>query len=203
MDSGNPSRGIETPGVEPPQYTAAEEEQLSRQLFALQRAIERGDHSDRRLDIEYLCELHRGLFDAVRSFAGKLRRPGFGSEHLVFGPNRSVHRDHVAKQLDEIFETVRRSVQSARDNPDAPKYELSVLQIAVWAHAEVVRVHPFEDGNGRTSRLLLDSILVRLGLSPIPIETARQTYCDCLNRYFDGKDLEPLVDLYIRLAAEE
>ena len=66
-------------------------------------------------------------------------------------------------------------------------------------HADIVRIHPFEDGNGRTSRLCLAHVLVQCGLEIIPIEAVRQEYTEALNHYYNERDLEPLVDLYIRL----
>ena len=34
--------------------------------------------------------------------------------------------------------------------------ELNPIELAAWTHAEFVRIHPFIDGNGRTSRLLMN-----------------------------------------------
>ena len=32
--------------------------------------------------------------------------------------------------------------------------DLNPIELAAWTHAEFVRIHPFEDGNGRTARLM-------------------------------------------------
>lgn len=42
-----------------------------------------------------------------------------------------------------------------------------MLQLAAWAHAEWVRIHPFANGNGRTARLWANSILLRYGVPPV------------------------------------
>lgn len=184
-----------------PEYSDEEERRLAEQLQSLHDEIELGRHVHRAPSTPYLRELHRALFLDVREHAGRIRNNHFGTEYLMFGPNRSVHRSQVPTELEACFEQVIRSVRSAEDSGgETESYEQDVLHIAVWAHAEVVRIHPFQDGNGRTSRLLLDSILVRLGLNPVPIETAKQTYCDCLNVYFARRDIAPLLDLYVDLA---
>lgn len=77
------------------------------------------------------------------------------------------------------------------------------MHVAVWAHAEVVRIHPFLDGNGRSSRLLMNAILVRLGLRPIAVEAVKHEYNEALNHYFRERELERLVDLMLRLVDEQ
>lgn len=65
-------------------------------------------------------------------------------------------------------------------------------------HADFERLHPFIDGNGRTGRLLLNLILVRLGWPPIVIfKEQRRRYLDGLDRADNG-DLGPLAELIAR-----
>ena len=65
-------------------------------------------------------------------------------------------------------------------------------------HMDFERLHPFIDGNGRTGRLLLNLILVRLGWPPIVIfKEQRRRYLDGLDRADNG-DLGPLAELIAR-----
>ena len=43
------------------------------------------------------------------------------------------------------------------------------LETAFTAHARLVEIHPFNDGNGRTARLLMNMILIRAGYPPVAI----------------------------------
>jgi Fic family protein len=45
--------------------------------------------------------------------------------------------------------------------------DLHPVALAAWVHCELGRIHPFVDGNGRLSRLLLNAILVRGGYEPV------------------------------------
>ena len=51
---------------------------------------------------------------------------------------------------------------------------LNPIQYAAWTHAEFVRIHPFIDGNGRTSRLIMNYQLMSKGFLPISIAKEKQ-----------------------------
>jgi Fic family protein len=178
-------------------FSPEEEKRLTEQLFTLLSAIQRGDTKGRPLTITLLQDLHHALFANVRDHAGHLRGPGFGQEWVTFGPNRSVHRDRVKPELDRVLAEATRALASL--DVEDPSFELEALRIGVKLHADIVRVHPFEDGNGRTSRLCLAHVLIECGLEVIPIEAVRQEYTEALNHYYNTRDIAPLVDLYIRL----
>lgn len=65
-------------------------------------------------------------------------------------------------------------------------------------HCRFEQIHPFLDGNGRTGRLLLNLVLVRLGFPPAIIYTKqRMKYLDALRRADDG-DVGLLSELIVR-----
>lgn len=45
----------------------------------------------------------------------------------------------------------------------------AVIEVAAWAHAEWVRIHPFANGNGRTARMWANWILIRYGMPPFVV----------------------------------
>jgi Fic family protein len=75
-------------------------------------------------------------------------------------------------------------------NPD--KY--NIVDLAAVAHHELVRIHPFIDGNGRCARLLTNLLLMRAGYPPIIIKNKdRKKYFNALEKAHFG-DLEPFVN---------
>lgn len=72
------------------------------------------------------------------------------------------------------------------------------VEVLAAAHATFERTHPFIDGNGRTGRLLLNLLLVRLGYPPAIIYTRdRNRYLRALRRA-DSGDPGPLGELVAR-----
>ena len=72
------------------------------------------------------------------------------------------------------------------------KKEDDMLIKAIEAHYRLVTIHPFVDGNGRTARLLLNSILLENGYMPIIIRTIdRRRYLSALETYQTKENSEP------------
>jgi Fic family protein len=79
--------------------------------------------------------------------------------------------------------------------PDTP-------ETAFTAHRRLVNIHPFNDGNGRTARLLMNLVLIRGGYPPIAIRPEdRPAYVQALQRQREDEapDFDQL--LYARLNA--
>lgn len=71
------------------------------------------------------------------------------------------------------------------------KSDLNSIELASYVHAEFVRIHPFQDGNGRTARLLLNFMLMKAGYQPVIIEAKdRPIYYESLNDYAAAGNLE-------------
>lgn len=72
----------------------------------------------------------------------------------------------------------------------------SIAELAAWTHAEFVKIHPFQDGNGRTARLLLNYQLMLNNYPPINIKKDNvREYFDTLEIYALTNDIKPFTDL--------
>jgi Fic family protein len=78
------------------------------------------------------------------------------------GVSSELHSFEVKLQA-AIRELDRRIAPGVLPNHDGIE---AVIEMAAWAHAEWVRIHPFANGNGRTARLWANAILMRYGLPP-------------------------------------
>ncbi len=74
------------------------------------------------------------------------------------------------------------------------KAELHPLFLATLFHYKFIRIHPFDDGNGRMARLLLNLILMQHSLPPVIIPNEmREVYLKSLE-YADADDLTPFLE---------
>jgi len=82
--------------------------------------------------------------------------------------------------------------------------ELDPVSFAAWTHAEFVRIHPFVDGNGRTSRLVMNYQLMSAGFLPVSIaKENRLAYFDALETYALEGDLAPFAEMVAALAEKQ
>lgn len=81
---------------------------------------------------------------------------------------------------------------------ESKKSDLNSIELAAFVHAEFVRIHPFQDGNGRTARLLLNFMLMKAGYQPVIIEAKdRPVYYESLNDYAAAGNLESFYNLIL------
>jgi len=82
----------------------------------------------------------------------------------------------------------------------ASRNDIQPLAHAALVHAQFETIHPFEDGNGRTGRVILQTILRERGLSEhstIPISAGlladTDAYFQALTSFRDG-DIQPIIE---------
>ena len=72
------------------------------------------------------------------------------------------------------------------------------LDTLTFAHYEFVRIHPFNNGNGRTGRILMNLVALKFGYRPLELYhregDSRKIYIDTL-KAADKGDFGPLTDL--------
>lgn len=102
-----------------------------------------------------------------------------GAQHTPPTPNEMYN------QLKFFYDDLRRKEET-----------MDAIELAAWTHAEFVRIHPFPDGNGRTSRLIMNYQLMMKGFLPILIKAEdRLEYYNVLDLYATTGDLQPFVQM--------
>ncbi len=82
---------------------------------------------------------------------------------------------------------------------ETEKKELNPVELAALLHYKFVCIHPFDDGNGRISRLLMNYVLLKNNLPPIIIKSAdKKYYLNALNQADVGN-----IDAFTKYIAEQ
>lgn len=80
------------------------------------------------------------------------------------------------------------------------KVKENAIEFAAWTHAEFVKIHPFVDGNGRTSRMIMNYQLMASGFLPVSIaKENRLEYFETLEAYAVEGDLKPFANMIAEL----
>lgn len=153
-------------------------------------------------------------YDAMR-YARELARQ---TTPLTESDVRNLHRLVVQRSVPEIagqYASLPRFVRTETGRHSFPTpAEIPVLMgdFAAWlgaapntpdtaftAHRRLVDIHPFNDGNGRTARLLMNLILIRGGYPPVAIRPEdRLEYVRSLQQEQAGQGTETLNGLLYR-----
>jgi len=82
--------------------------------------------------------------------------------------------------------------------------DLNAIELAAWTHAEFVRIHPYIDGNGRTSRLIMNYQLMSKGFLPVSIaKEQRLEYYNVLEEYAVNANLKPFTEFIADLEEKQ
>lgn len=93
-----------------------------------------------------------------------------------------------------VFPNPAKVPQLMRELGDWLSLQQSTFEVAFKAHLDLVSIHPFTDGNGRTARLLMNTILLKGQFPPIPIGPGhRAAYLQSLERAQLTGDPEPFL----------
>ena len=169
-------------------HTLREYEEMKAHDVALQLVEEWATDSERPLTETNIKNLNEVILvkpfwkDAITPDGQKTRR-------LIKVGDYKEYPNSVRLSNGEIFEYA-----SVSDTPilmgeliqwyrnEVEKGELHPVALAALLHYKFVRIHPFDDGNGRISRLLMNFVLLKNNLPPVVIKSAdKRNYLSALN----------------------
>lgn len=129
----------------------------------------------------------------IREYTGELNQGFLLKVHEIYFRDS---KPHIAGK----YKRYRNEVKGSKFQPTPPQLvltdmkllfreyqkqrkELHPLELAAWVHWKLVRIHPFQDGNGRTARMLMNFILHKNSYGMIDIKTKeKQAYFKTLEK---------------------
>jgi Fic family protein len=117
---------------------------------------------DEELSPELICEIHKMVTDGTLGNPDASGRFQLPSERRVAVYSHTGNLLHEPPPAEELSERVQRLCDFANESSDEGHYIPPVLR-AITLHFMLSYDHPFEDGNGRTARVLFYWSMLRQG----------------------------------------
>lgn len=152
-------------------------------------AMELAVHDATAVDVFSINEItaiHRQLMEHAPNsrIAGKIRT----EQNWIGGNNYNPCGADFVPPPPTYIATLLEDLCEAINSHDLPP-----LVQAALVHAQFETIHPFDDGNGRTGRALIQVVLRRRGIAPlyvppmsVVLASAREQYIDGLMRFRDN-----------------
>ena len=163
-------------------------EEMKAHNVCLKMMQEEAKTNDRPLTEYFIRELHRTLLR--EDYEVKKQLPdGNITTYTVHAGQYKTRPNSVITATGERFEYASPEETPALMTDLVDWYNvavndgnLSAIELAALFHYRYIRIHPFEDGNGRIARLLVNFILLRAGYPMIIVRTDdKDSYLNALN----------------------
>ena len=166
----------------------------------------RSNYSRYELKVDFITQLHKELYSRYPIVAGKFKQDknpmrNIIGDRMVGKTVETVSPENVGYYLEELNEEFEKWFCNT-------EYHHLLLIIAYFN--DFLMIHPFIDGNGRTSRVILTWLLLRAGYEVVryyPLEDAidrnRQGHTRNLEKSHDGwfeikHDMFPLACFFLK-----
>lgn len=93
--------------------------------------------------------------------------------------------EETPAKMNDLMDWYNQQKQNADANP---------ILLAAEFHYKFIRIHPFDDGNGRTARILMNFILMQYHFPPVIIKTEDKENYFLVLQQADAGILEPFID---------
>lgn len=161
------------------------------ETYGVAESVDHIRKTSEHVSLKLIQELHRIVFKNSKHFAGKFREKGV--EVVVADAYGNVlHKGAPSQQIEVLLKEMIRWYN--RNKAKCPP-----LVLAAVVHNQFEIIHPFQDGNGRVGRLLLNNILLKHYLPPLNIELKnRSQYYAALQAYEKDHNIRPTLELMLK-----
>lgn len=110
-------------------------------------------------DWPLISSIHKIAFDHLYGFAGELRTVNMSKGGFTFPTAKLL--PNIVRKFEEEF---------LGGEPDQVNSYEELIKIIAPIHAELLFIHPFREGNGRTARLFADLMAQKIGFNKFNFE---------------------------------
>ena len=166
-----------------------DKEQISKNMLKAVESIKRS----RRLNIEYLLELHKMIMASFKTKTpGKIRdKQVYLYKHgqQVVTRTELSYRPPTHMKISKLLQEFLDWYTNSNLNP---------IEKAALSHYKLYRIHPFLDGNKRICRLILNKTLLDSGFPLLNISLEKEAYFEALIDSVEKNTPDILVDFTLK-----
>lgn len=164
-------------------------EEMKAHNVGLVMTLEEAAQADKPLTETFIRQVHQVLmredYEVYRKLPG-----GQTTSYVVHAGTYKTRPNSVITRAGERFDYASPEETPALMsdlvswyNAAAASEELDVISLAALFHYRYIRIHPFEDGNGRIARLMMNFIFCRHNYPPIVVPSKiKEAYLTALNK---------------------
>ncbi|MEI6489473.1 MAG: Fic family protein [Bacteroidota bacterium] len=104
-------------------------------------------------------KIHKLALGHLYTFAGKTRTVNISKGGFMFPPALAL--DNALKEMEDTI---------LKELPSTFKSKSELIKYVALVHAELLFIHPFREGNGRTARLLANLMVAKAGYKLLDLE---------------------------------
>lgn len=132
-----------------------------------------------KLSNNFICQIQSMVIDGLisDSYKGKYRTEPVFVNDLI--KRETIYLPPDAKDVETLMTEL---IAFINEN----KGKIDPLIIAGLFHKQAVVIHPFIDGNGRTTRLIAKTLLAELGVNTFPLFSFENYYNNNVTKYFQN-----------------
>lgn len=133
-----------------------------------------------------ILDIHRTAFEHLYDWAGKWR-----TTNIVVGQLEPPQPFQVTQLMYQFVDNLNFKVSIAKTKDEH-------IDCLLYTHYEFIRIHPFNNGNGRIGRILMNLVAMKLGYKPLALYhregESRKIYIDAM-KAADKGNIKPLKEL--------
>jgi len=128
--------------------------------FVSARIVELLDENKFELSVDYLKYVHKFLFQDVYEFAGEFRKIDFSKHEKILNNDSVAYGD-----CNTLTESLEYDISLEKEKKYKEMNIVDVINNITKFSSNIWQVHPFREGNTRTTALFIEKYLISLGYS--------------------------------------
>ncbi|MFN0049353.1 MAG: Fic family protein [Cytophagales bacterium] len=142
--------------------------------------------SETNISTTLLLEIHNIAFSELYDWAGNWR-----TTNVIVGQLTPPEPNEILQLMCQFIDNLNFKINISTTTEEH-------LECLSYAHYEFIRIHPFNNGNGRTGRILMNIIALKFGYKPLELYQregdSRKIYISAM-KSVDHGNYERLIDL--------